>query len=459
LTLSPHPDVETPDRLDLTLTRRILSLTIPVGLTGQLDNLAGFADIFMVGQLGPAAISAVGISRQIIMVLGIMMIAVTTGTFAMVAQAIGAGSMERASSAAKQSFTLVSVLAIFLSAAGIFAAPYILPALSLKGDVVTLGADYLRIFFAGLIFMTLNFSVQTCLHGAGDTRTPLYISILISAVKLIFSYLLIFGAWGFPEMGVAGAALGTVIGRVVGVAAGFWVLNSGRFAMRLLPETTYRFNSDLARRLLKIGIPSAMQGLFRNGSNLVYVKFIALTASSTAAVAAFSIGNQMERVLRRASLSFGTSATALVGQSLGAKQPAQADQRGWTTLAIGVAAIIALGMPIAFFAREFMAIFTDAPEVIAIGIPYILAIALAEPFMCAAIVSGGSLRGAGDTVPALIYTLVSQWLIRLPAAYLLAFTLGYDVYGIWAALVIFSALQGVLTVRKYATGEWKLREI
>lgn len=446
-------------RFDFKLTRRILSLTIPVAITAQLENLVGFADIFMVGRLGPAAISAVGISRQIIMVLGIMMVAVTTGTFAMVAQAIGAGSMERASAAAKQSFILVSVLALLLSAAGIYGAPYALSALSLKGDVVVLGAEYLRIFFAGILFLALNFSIQTCLHGAGDTRTPLYISIFINIVKLFFSYALIFGEWGLPEMGVAGAALGTVIGRVAGVIVGFWVLNSGRFGITLLPETSYRFNLDLARRLLRIGIPSALQGFFRNGSNLIYVKFIALTASSTTAVAAYSIGNQMERVLRRASLSFGTTATALVGQSLGAGRPDEAEQRGWTTLAISVLGIVAIGLPIAFFARDFMSVFTDVPEVIQIGIPYAIAMALAEPFMGAAIVSGASLRGAGDTMPALVYTLVSQWIIRLPAAYLLAFTLGYDILGIWAALVVFSALQGLLTVRKFATGEWKHREI
>ena len=79
--------------------------------------------------------------------------------------------------------------------------------------------------------------------------------------------------------------------------------------------------------------------------------------------------------------------------------------------------------------------------------------------MCAAITSGGGLRGAGDTLPGLYYTLIAQWLIRLPVAYLLAFTLGYDIIGIWAALVIFSALQGALTVWKFGKGEWKQRKI
>lgn len=446
-------------KVDLSLTRRILFLTLPVAATGQLENLVGIADVYMVGRLGPAAISAVGISWQIIMVISIMMVSVTTGAFAMVAQFIGAGAQKDASATAKQSFTLISVLSVGLSLLGVATASILLTALSVGPEVVALGTPYLQVFFAGAVFMTLNYAITSCLYGAGDTRTPLYISLLINAVKIFASYLLIFGVWGLPRLGVAGAAVGTVIGRCCGVAAGFWVLYSGHFKLTLLAGTSYLPDAALARRILRIGIPSALQGLFRNGSNLVFVKLVALTQFSTTAVAAFAIGNQMERVLRRTSLAFGTTATTLVGQSLGARRPEEAEQWGWTTQMISVLTALFLGIPLALFARSIMALFTDAPDVIHTGILYLYAMVLAEPFLCAAITAGGGLQGAGDTVPALYYTLISQWLIRLPAAYLLAFPLAYDVNGLWAAFVIFSALQGYLTVRKFGKGEWKTREI
>jgi Na+-driven multidrug efflux pump len=106
-----------------------------------------------------------------------------------------------------------------------------------------------------------------------------------------------------------------------------------------------------------------------------------------------------------------------------------------------------------------MSIFTEDTNVIAVGIIYLYMMSAAEPFMCASITSGAALRGAGDTIPALVYTIIAQWIIRLPAAYILAFTLGFDINGIWIALVIFSALQGALTVRKFAQGHWKTRRI
>lgn len=449
----------TKSRFDFSLTRQILTLTLPVALTRQLDNVVGMADIYMVGKLGPEAISAVGISRTIVMVISVTMIAITTGAFAMIAQAIGAKNEEGASSAAKQSISLLAGFSIIPSFIGIVGAPHFLRALSLAPEVVTLATPYLRVFFAGSIFMMFNFAITTCLHAAGNTRTPLYISLFNNGVKVILSYLLIFGALGFPQMGVVGAAVAGVIGRCFGVIIGFGVLYSGKFGIQLLPSTSYKPDFIQAKRILTIGIPSALQGMFRNGSGVVLVKLIAMTSASTTAVAAFSIGSQMERLVRQISLAFSTAATTLVGQSIGANNLDEAERRGWTTLALAVITVTILGIPLALFAGPILAFFTDAQDVIQIGVLYLVMIVISEPFMCAAITSGGSLRGAGDNMPAMYYTIIAQWAIRLPVAAFLAFWMGYDIYGIWYSLIIFCAIQGFLTVRKFGQGHWKTRKI
>lgn len=446
-------------RFDFSLTRQILILTLPVAITRQLDNVVGMADMLMVGQLGPEAISAVGVSRTIVMVISVTMIAITTGAFAMIAQAIGAQDAEGASAAAKQSISLLAAFSIIPSCIGVVGAPYFLEALSLAPEVVTLATPYLRVFFAGSIFMMLNFAITTCLHAAGNTRTPLWVSVFNNGIKLILSYLLIFGALGFPQLGVVGAAIGGVVGRGLGVLIGFGVLYSGKFGIQLLPSTSYKPDIAQAIRILKIGIPAALQGMFRNGSGVVLMKLVAMTSSSTIAVAAFSLGSQIERLVRQISLAFGTAATTLVGQSIGAKNIEEADKRGWTTLALSVITVAIVGLPIAVFATPLLGMFTDAQEVIQIGIIYLIMIVISEPFMCAAITSGGSLRGAGDNMPALYYTLISQWAIRIPVAAGLAFWMGYDIYGIWYSLIVFCAIQGFLTVRKFGQGHWKTHKI
>ena len=446
-------------KIDFSLTSRILQLTIPIAMSGQLETFVGIAEIFMVGKLGPIAISALGISQIFTRVLGVSMIAVTRGVMTMIAQAIGAESMVRASAAAKQSFSLLFTLSIILSTVGLVISPYLLPALSLSSEVTELGTPYLQIFFLAMPFRTLNRAVTSCLHGAGDAKTPFYMSVLSATVHLLTSYLLIFGIYGLPQMGVTGAAVGQFLGHTLSAIVGIAILYSGRFGLKLLPETSYRFEWDLARRILRIGVPSGIQGLLRNGSGLVFVKLIALTSSSTAAVAAFAIGNHMERFLRRAALSYGTAATTLVGQSLGAKDPDRAESCGWTTLIISIATTILLSLPIVLFAEPIMAFFTSAPEVISLGVIYIYFMAVAEPFMCTANTTSGSLRGAGDTIAPMYYTLISQWLIRLPIAYILAFPLGYGINGIWSSLAIYSAIQGFLNIRRFAVGPWKTIEI
>jgi len=434
-------------------------MTIPVAFGGHAETFVGMIQLFLVGMLGPSALSAVGIAQAFTSVLFTTMMSISRGALTMVAQAIGAESMEDASAAAKQAFTLLFGFSIVFGLVSLAVSPFLLPAIISDPDVIAQGTPYLQVFFVGIPFMTLNRAVASCFQGAGDTRTPFYLAVLASTVQISTSYVLIFGHFGFPAWGVMGAAVGSFTGRAVATCVGFGLLYSGRFRLKLLSSTSYQVDWALARRILRIGVPTGIQGIFRNGSKLVYIKFIGMTALSTTAVAAYTIGNQMERILRRNGLAYGTVATALVGQRLGAGDSDGAERNGWTTLLIAVLTNVLLGVPAYLLARPFMQLFTDATEVIDIGVVYLLAMILAEPFLTAAEASGGGLRGAGDSMPPMYYTLIAQWAVRLPVAYVLAFTLGYGIDGIWTALVVYGALQGVLTVRKFGKGEWKTKVI
>lgn len=426
-----------------------------MALSAQLDTLVGVADIYLVGDLGADAIAAVGISQILTMVVGVVMIAVSTGAFALVAQGTGAGDARTVSATTKQALLLVAGISSLLSLLGAASARLALEVLSMPAGVVELGTGYLHVFFAGLAFMALNFTLNNCLYGAGDARTPLYLNIFMSILKIALSYLLIFGAGPVPALGVDGAALATVLSRAAGFALAIALVKSDRLKVRFLPDTSFFPERERAERMLRIGIPSAIQGLFRNGSGVVFVKLVALTLQPTVAVAAYSIGNQVERIVRRTSLSFGTAATTLVGQRLGAGDGDGAERNGWTAILIGTISMALFGAPLAFFADDIMGLFTQDTAIIEVGTIYIWAIVLAEPLHCMAITAGGGLRGAGDTKPALYYTVIAQWIVRLPVGYALAFWLDYDIEGLWISLVAFSALQGWLTVRKFALGEWK----
>ena len=244
-------------RLDFGITGRYLSLVAPVALSSQIDNLVGFAEIFMVRSLGTAAVSAVGISRQFVMVIGITMVAVTTGTMAVVAQAIGASDQEQASSTTKQSITLVTGVSVLISMLGYLGSPFALRLMSLPEDVIHLGLPYLEWFFVSLPLMGIQYTVSTCFHAAGDARTPLYITLISNVLRLFTAYALIFGEFGFVAMGVTGAAVGGLVGAGVAVAISLIALSSGRFGISFKRTSSFIPEAERAQQILKIGVPSA----------------------------------------------------------------------------------------------------------------------------------------------------------------------------------------------------------
>ena len=184
-------------RIDKRLTRPIFVLATSVAFSSQLDTLVGVTDIYLVGDLGPDAIAAVGISQILTMVIGVMMISVSTGAFALVAQGAGANDERTVSATTKQALVLVAAISSLLSLVGI---------------------TFSR--------MALNFTLNNCLYGAGDARTPLYLNLFVSVLKIAFSYLLIFGIGPLPNLGVTGAALATVLSRAAGFALSIALVKS-----------------------------------------------------------------------------------------------------------------------------------------------------------------------------------------------------------------------------------------
>jgi putative MATE family efflux protein len=440
------------------LTRRILTLSLPVILSYQLDNLVGFVDIYYVGLLSTQAISAVGASRAVINIIAIFIVSITTGAFALISQAVGARNMKDASDTARQVILLTGLLGIATGLVGYFLSQDILILLSMPPDVVHLGTRYLQVFFLGAPLLATQFGMSSCFQAAGDTVTPFYVNICVNVVNIVASYILIFGHLGVQPMGVTGAALGTVLARGVGSLLCLILLYSGRSRIAIL-SGSYRPDRERIRRLLRVGIPAGIEGLFRDGSSVVFLKLVALTQNATAAVAALSIGYQVMRIPLRTSLGLGVTASTLVGQAIGEGDPDKAARRGWTVVAVGAGLLSVLSVNLAWLASDIIAIFTDDAAVIAIGSRYLYVIALQGPMLAIVVCLSGSLRGAGDTKPNLYFTVACQWGVLLPSAWLLAFQFGLDIDGIWLSLLISIVVQSGLIIYTFAGGRWKTRRV
>ncbi len=438
------------------ILRQVWWIAWPVVIASLLDAAEGMIDIYMVGKIGPEAISGVGMSRQIVFVMMVVMMSITAGSRTLIAQFYGARRFDDLSRAAQQSIALAFLFSLFLGAFGVLISEEVLSLLGARGDVLSYATPYLRLYFGGCVFLVLNFVIGSIFGGMGDTRTPLKISIVIIILKVFATYGLLFGAWGLPKMGISGAAMGTIVSRSVGVVLGIYFLTQGYTRVRISWPWRLKLEWVMIRKMMAIGIPSGITGFFRNGARVLLYRVAAMTSNPTASIASLTIGFQVRLVTIMPALAFSVAATALVGQRLGAREIPAAERYGVDTIRLCMIVISGIGACALFFASEIVSAFTDAPVVTELGYTMLWFFTFAQFFSSLSIVTGGVMAGGGETRPPLYYTMVGQWGIMLPVSYILTFTSGLDVTGIWIAWFLGGFTQGILTYRRYLKGFWKV---
>ncbi len=439
------------------LLRQVSTLALPVIFTNVLQSLVNVVDVFMAGRLGPIEIAAVGMGNTVRLFVFIGILAVTSGSMALAAQARGARDNAELSFVARQSLSLTVLLALVLSTVGYFAAEPLLSFLNSGGDprAVVLGTDYLQLIFIGTVFLVGTFSLSSLMQGAGDTVTPMVVAIGMNVLNIFFNWLFMFGPGPLPAWGVAGAALGTLSARFIGISVLIYLLYSGRNVVTILPGS-YKPDWAMFRDLLAIGVPSGLQGMVRNSAQLFVTRIVTSTAAGTYGASALAIGLQIESLAFMPGIAVSVAATSLVGQSLGRWQVDDARERGNAALFFGALVMSAVAVPLFVFAPQLVTLFDPSahPTVVTAGTSYLRINALAQPILAFAMVLNGALRGAGDTRPGLIGTLLGRWGVVLPLAYLFALPLGLGVTGVWWALVAGTSVQALYISLRWFRGRW-----
>ena len=454
------PQIQTIPLSTRALHGNVWRLAWPSVLAMLLQTFNSLMDTFFVGHLpnGAQALAATGIGGSVQFLLVSLSMGVAVGTTALVARFTGAKDSDSAVRAAGQSLTLATLLGLLFGIAA-YAGRDAMVDVLLNGrnnpEAARLCTEFLSAaLLASVPLFVLN-AIQGAFRGLGDTRTPLLITGGMIAVHISCNALLIYGNLGFPRLGVQGAGIALAASLYVG--AGLFLLALSRQAVLkdAMRRRHLRLQWEWAERILRIGIPAAVQALIRTLSMMSFTGMLARAAEGAAGVAALQIGIRAEAIAFMPGFGYSVAASALVGQSLGAKDAERAERYGWAATAQAMGVMVGMAILFLACAVPITHLFTGDVLVQRLGADYLRINAVCEPFLALGMVLTGALQGAGDTVRPTYITIFTMWIIRIPLAWGLIFGLHLNAHGAWLSMTVTTIVGGLMTAWLFRSGRWK----
>ncbi|MBQ8797952.1 MAG: MATE family efflux transporter [Lachnospiraceae bacterium] len=444
------------------LYKDIVHIAWPSFIELLLTQLVSMVDMMMVGgiggeanpQLGVDAITAVGLTTQPKFLLMTAFVAMNTGVTALIARYKGQGDKEKANLVLRQGMMLTFISTLILSVLGIIFSRPMVVFMGGKGDsIINQATVYLQIQLAGFATVALTSTITAALRAVGDSRTCMIYNLIANLVNVIFNWLLIDGNWGFPELGVAGASIATVIGQLVAFVIALCVILRGNGFLKLELKKGFKPDKTMLSNITTIGFPAAAEQLLMRAGMVIFAKTVA--SLSTAAYATHQVCMNIQALSFMTGQAFAVSATSLVGQSLGRKRSDMAQAYCSKTRNVGFAVSILLLIIFAFWGGDIVSLYNKDATIIEMGGRIMLFVAFLQPFQTSQFIIAGGLRGAGDTKSTAKITTVTVLIVR-PVVALILVGAGLDLYGAWIALACDQLLRSILVFHRYNSGKWKL---
>jgi putative MATE family efflux protein len=413
-------------------------------------------DTAMCGRLVDAeeALTALGFAGQLIFLLMVAMLGLTVGTVAFIARAHGAGGTERINHVLHQSILLTYLVSIAVAIVGNMGAGVAMGWLGADPEVNELGVGYLRPLLTFTVFFYLNMLFAAALRAVGNTMLPFTIALFSNLLNIILNYGLILGRLGLPEMGVRGAAWGTVISQAVAVILMVLILRRDavygvRARLHLAP-----IDRPLANDLFRVGGPAALDMLVLNVAFLSVVGMLARVAQ--VAVAAHGIGLRIQSLAFVPGFGVSQAIGAMVGNALGAGDAREARHVVRGGMLLSTAIMTVTGLAIVLGAEPIVAIFDVDPatELGRYSMLWMRVLGLGMPIVGVHIALIGMLRGAGATNTSLRINIVGTMLIQVPLSWFLGFVVGWGAFGIWIAVPVSFLVRMCLGILAYRKGSW-----
>lgn len=450
------------------IRKDVLGMTIPI-LTEQIFVvLLGVVNAIMAGRISKEAVSAIGMVDSLNNVFISVFMALAVGGTVVVAYYTGQRNQQSANEAAKQAFLSgLGIAAVITLVIWIFRYP-VMNFLygSAEQDVLNQSYIYLNITLPTYPLIALTSIACGVLRGAGDTRTPMKVTILMNIVNVILSYIFIYGmevrSGGFagiiPGMGIKGAALGIAAARTLGAMIFVYVLLNGTTGTQLTDIFKIRWNWEMQKSIFGIGIPASIEQLLFTGGKLATQSFIVVMG--TAAIAANYIATSVLTVFNIPGSSMSVAATTLIGQSMGRGESKEASKTMMYLTIFTSLCLLVLSAFLFPMAGTLSALYTQSMDVIDLSAKLLqLSAVFMPPLWAVSFVLPAGLRGAGDAKYTMVTSILGMWVFRIILGYILGVPLGMGVIGVWLGMFADWLVRAVLYYLRLKGGKWKLNTV
>ena len=439
------------------LRMNIFHIVWPVFIEVLLGSLFGMVDMMMVGRISEhaaQAVSAVGMTNQPVF-LGLSFVqALNVGGTAIIARYYGAKKYKNISLVLKHVMLLAMVgFVLPISMLMIVLAPYVLSFLGADSSVIEVGSGYFRVIMLGFIFQSFSFTMTAALRGIGETKIPMRNNLIANSLNVLGNAVLIYGLFGFPVLGVTGAAISTALSNVIAMSLNLRYVLSKKSVLYLDFKEKFEFRFEMMKDLIRIGLPTALEQLALRVGIISFLNIV--SGLGTNVYAAHQISLNILNLTYSPAQAFGITASTLMGQSLGAKNEQLA--RIYTRMCQRIGFVIAIGMSLfIFFGSKTLAEFYSTnPEIIQNTMIALTIVAFVQPFQSHQLITSGALRGAGDTVWPLIAIFVGSIVIRVSLGYIFVNIVGLGLAGAWYAVFIDQFIRWLIILFRFRSGKWK----
>lgn len=430
----------------------IVHLTWPIFLELFLFMLMGSVDTFMLSSVSDNAVSGVGASNQILSIAILILEVIGHGAAIVVAQYIGSKKLLEAARVTGTAVTLNLIVGLILSVIFLVFGTHMLQLLNVQGEILVYAKSYMSIVGGAIFLQALINALAATIRTYGFTKETMYISVFMNVIHVVGNYILIFGHFGAPALGVEGAAISTVGSRFISLLIFFWLLYRVT-PVRIQLEHYLKLSKDYIVKILQIGIPSAMESIMYQCCQLVFTLYVTYLGAEAMATRQYAVN--ISSYIYLFSMAVGMGTAIIVGRLVGARQSDSAYTRVLTSVKWALVVTLAIDALVILFRVPLMGIFTTNEEIIRLGAQVLLLSIILESGRTTNIVIINSLRAAGDARFPVYMGILSMVCMSLPLGYLLVFQLDMGLAGIWLAIAADEWTRAIIMYFRWKSRLWE----